>query len=133
MPSWLILAWSLTLGYMPTNYSEISGPGYSGSQLLNSRCIDTNLALEARAFGHFRVATEVQTFAFPASPNFNPLLGFYPFESQYRIAFELYSKHLVLGIRHECDHPTLSSRWDSPQLLGTKTEAYLTLQGETSF
>jgi hypothetical protein len=125
---WFIVAWALSVGYLPSDFSCKSTP--TAAQLIydDSKSYSLDLALELRAFSHLRAYGDIETFAYQRS-----ILGYCPVESQYRVGFELYSCNFALGIRHECDHPTISNPWPKAQLLGEKTELYLTIRGETSF
>ena len=122
-----ILAWALTLGYLPIDDSYLSSFQGTRQILQNDNAYSVDLSLELRALEHLRIYGDVKTYAEKGT-----LYSYYPFESEYRIGIELYSRNVRLGIRHECDHPTVSDAFQAPQILAQKTEIYFTLQGKTN-
>jgi hypothetical protein len=126
--SWLVLSWFLTLGLVPQN-DQMLVQSHDAIYTANP-CFEQTAGLSLTALDHARAFFAIKTYEVKS----NSLL-FAPFRSDYSIGAEVFSRNIILGIKHECDHPVVSnpgSFASNGYYLGT-TEVYLTFHGSMHF
>jgi hypothetical protein len=101
MPSWIVIGWALTFGYMPLTWSSAEPRNY------DAPAFEQTIELEARVLDHVRAWTEVETRDYAYS-----LTEWFPYQARYRIGIELFAQHLSLGIMHECIHQVVNRSFD---------------------
>ena len=125
--TWLILSWAITLSFYPSTLPNSSIPSN-----LEADCpgfYSSSLDLYFNAFDHLRVYTDWTAYALSAGNGF-----FYPYRIDYTFGIGLHTRSLELGIRHECDHPTLFFEGQPFRKvdLSSETMLYLRLSGRTN-
>ena len=113
MPSWFVLGWALTIGYLPQ--SSIALPAAIDA----SPAFEQTLELHARLFGHARVWTELETRDLPQT-----FTDWLPYQERYRLGLELYDGMLAIGVKHECIHPVYNGRFFD-NFGAAETEVYI--------
>ena len=126
--TWLILLWSLSVGYIPLDSKAVVNPDVGQLTSFHTNAISTELSVTAEVLKHLRFFAGVETLAIPQS-----YTSYVPFEAYYTIGASLYTKNLELGIKHECDHGVESSVTSLPWYGSNSTEVYLKLTAQSSF
>lgn len=124
------LTWSLVTAFLPsTQYGIYSNEGDTLGSVKHTAAFSTELALSATLYNHVRLDTSIETHEF--LPKGSSL--FVPYQSYFRIGAAIFTDHLELGLKHECDHGISSAGYPSPWLGGGYTSLYLKLSGSTFF
>lgn len=128
MLRWLVLSWTLSLGYLPAQIETYDHPGLGDSYTVDrSGAFVQDLGLEALAFEHLRAWTNIRTYEEQAAP-----LAYAPFRADYSIGLEVLAGPVVLGIRHECAHPVVSrTSFAETGRISTETEVFVRFQGSS--
>jgi hypothetical protein len=133
MLSWLILSWSLTLGYIPLdNPTMFQASGENIQSICNEGVLSTELALKAEAFNHIRLSTSIESRETKSEKSI--LFGaFDPYEAYFKLGFCCYFNNFEIGITHECDHGIEAPNTPRPWLSNGNTNLYLKFSGTTQF
>ena len=117
--NWIILAWALTVSYVPDLADHIYDQrNVSGVDFYD--CFAANLDVEARLWGHVRIYGSVETYMM-----YDSGFSFLPFRADYRAGAALYADGVELGVWHECDHGVnFTNRW-YPWYGSDQTQVYL--------
>jgi hypothetical protein len=129
---WLTLTWLLTIGYSPIQLSNWNVNSTTSAEIsgVQSSYFTTDIGLSAEAWNHVRLSTDIETYEITDLS----YTSFFPFRANYTISLALYAKGIELGIRHECDHPIVSTLSVVPEgILMDETTVYIKLSGKASF
>jgi hypothetical protein len=128
MPSWLILSYVLSVGFIPTQVQCIGESSNNIEYIDNKNETIATLNIEGEIFNHFRIgigSNSYQTF----NAIKNGLPSFCPYRIDYAFKFEIYDKGLSLGIQHECDHPILSDFSSNNKYFLSQTIMFIQYKG----
>lgn len=127
MLSFLVFSWALSLGYMPQQVEIYDDPGGSEVLVDRSGCFVQDLGLEVLAWEHLRAWTNIRTYE-----EAQGLASYAPFRADYSIGMDVLAGPVVLGVRHECDHPVVS-RWDFRETgkITSETEVFVRFKGSS--
>ena len=127
MLSFLVFSWALSLGYMPQQVEIYDDPGGQEVLVDRSGCFVQDLGLEVLAWNHLRAWTNIRTYE-----EAQGLASYAPFRADYSIGLDLLAGPVVLGIRHECDHPVISrtSFYETGKIT-SETEVFVRFNGSS--
>jgi hypothetical protein len=129
MPSWLVLSWALTVGYVPAQYEILTSPLNTDTvENLRSGLIATSaeLGVNAEILKHFRLSASCETYQY-LMPE---LFGFAPYRADYVFGAAIFADNIELGLRHECDHGVNSGPIEG-HYASLETQFYLKISGTT--
>ena len=128
MPSWIVLSWALTCGWLPMSGTcVVSATGVNGVGYLNA--VSSKLEIQADIWQHARIFGSMET---RETLSLDPSLGlFSPYEAYFVAGAALYAKGIEIGIIHECDHGIESSSDFIPWISSGGTEVYIKISGKT--
>ena len=123
MPSWLVLSWALTVGYMPSNAQSMSR-----ESLFDGGCYEQTIGGSAEILGHIRLLTDIVTLDRYVKGEY----CFSPFRTTYHIALETYAGPFTVGCRHFCTHAVDGNNDGAlERYSASATGFYLTVKGTT--
>ena len=123
----LVLSWLLSVGSLNLQQAIQQGSTLAGYQA-PSGTFATTLAVEGLLWDHVFMGASVTTYE-----KFNGGASFSPSESLYTFAVGARTHGVEIGIRHECDHITLSDPFASVGgFYANKTEVYVSVSGKFS-
>jgi hypothetical protein len=99
MSNLLVMAWMLSLGFMPSSSLEINGGAINASNSLNQIM---GVGFYIADFAHLYSTVEIQETKSRG-------VYFDPYRSDFLIGGELYFKNLSLGVFHECNHDIVTN------------------------
>jgi hypothetical protein len=99
MSNFLVMAWLLSLGFVPTSSLETKGRSINASD-----CLVQNFGVGFYLADHIRIYTTVEIQETKSGG-----IYFDPFRADFLIGGELYLRNLSLGISHECNHDIVTN------------------------
>jgi hypothetical protein len=132
MPSWMVLVYVLSIGYVPEQRETIGNyyDDYDTMITINTDNFNTValFGFGIELFNHVRIKSEMESYQFST----DSLTKFYPFRIDYTIGAELYDEGFSIGIKHECDHSVIYERRipRSKKYISMETQIYLKLEGK---
>jgi hypothetical protein len=99
MSNFIIMAWLLSLGFVPNSSLETKSRSLEGSNFLVQ-----NFGVGFYLANHVRIYTNVELRETKSND-----IYFAPFRGDYLIGGEVYFKNLSLGISHECNHDIVTN------------------------
>ena len=133
MPSFLVLSWALSFGFIPDGNLAIERPANAEVSRAvisydESKSLTQTIELGLTAFDLVTVWTSIETYDRPKT-----LVQYAPFRSDYSIGARV-SKPvgwavLEAGVTHECIHPVLSCGDTGNRVYGGGTEVYVKVSG----
>jgi hypothetical protein len=131
IPSFLVLSWALTFGYLPSGSNVIgSGSGVENPVGVNysNSCMQT-IELGLTAWDTVTIWTNIETY-----DTVRGVGRFAPFRSDYNIGLnigrEIAGFRLDAGVSHECIHPVMSDSKIGKWVAGGDTEIYVKISGK---
>jgi hypothetical protein len=99
MSNFLVMAWMLSLGFMPNSSLEINGGAIDASNCLTQTL---GVGFYIADFAHIYSTVEIQETKSQG-------IYFDPFRGDFLIGGEIYFKNLSIGISHECNHDIMTN------------------------
>lgn len=122
----LLLSWLLSVGTVNYQLGVQQGDVLAGYRTPPGT-FATTLGVEGLLWEHVFASADVTTWE-----RFNGG-GFSPSQSLYTFSVGARTNGIEVGLRHECDHITLSSFVDGPMgFASVRTEAYVSVRGSFS-
>jgi hypothetical protein len=128
MPSWIVLSWALTVGWLPSSGVAIVDTNNS-TAIVNQNTFSSKFEISAEAINHIRVWGSAETRE--SFDNSGTLGLFNPYEAYYRFGTAIYSKGIEVGIEHECAHGIEAGYTNRPWLWSGYTNIYVKVSGTT--
>lgn len=130
MPSFLVLSWALTFGWIPSGNValEKTEPKTSAIVLDQSGALTQTIELGLTAWDTVTIWTSIETF-----DRIRSIKEYAPYRSDYSIGIKA-SKAIgwatfEAGFTHECIHPVLTSGDTGARMYGGSDEVYVKVGG----
>lgn len=128
IPSFLVLSWALTFGYIPSS-SVIVYDNAIPHRVEQSGSFMQTVALGLTAWDTVTIWTNIETY-----DRMITTTSYAPFRSDYNIGLnvghDVAGFRLDAGVCHECVHPVLSSAVPQKYILGVDTNVYIKISGK---
>lgn len=129
IPSFLVLSWALTFGYIPSASTVIGSSENHKAAVDYSRSCMQTIELGLTAWDTVTVWTNIETY-----DRMESLTTFAPFRSDYNIGLnigrEIAGFRFDAGCKHECIHPVMSDSKIGKWVAGGDTEVYVKVSGK---
>jgi hypothetical protein len=123
----LLLSWLLSVGSLNLQQAVQQGGTLAGYQS-PANTFSTTLGVEALVLSYVFISASVTTYE-----TWRSGFSFAPSQSLYTFSAGARTHGVEIGIRHECDHITLSSFDGIPNaFMANRTEVYVSVSGSFS-